>query len=373
MKRTDVYIYYSAATDVTGKNIQNALGINGGKELPPKTAKMVIGWGAKTDKDIDLGKVEVLNHPNSIKNNRNKLNALTCMQEGKVSVAPFVAADKAIGSIETTTGTISLPVIGRTKFHQGGKGFWACPTKTHVAAAIEDGAQYFQNMIEIDTEFRVHVVNNEIVYAVKKVKRTKEEFEAAFIEDEMNRQKKLAEINKDKIDEDTMMLFLRRQAKNASAGGANMMVRSNKMGWKFSKIKTVPDAVSAEVYKAVKALGLNFGAVDCCTDSSGKVYVIEVNTGPGLETSTFDAYIKAFEKIIDAKPVEEVKPVKAVEPEPVKTTQKKVADTFKLIGSEADVLSEQLLRLQKELVGCNDPNELAALKRLGAKIIFGGE
>jgi len=46
--------------------------------------------------------------------------------------------------------------------------------------------------------------------------------------------------------------------------------------------------------KALKAIGLDFGAVDCCTDANGKPWVIEVNSGPGLEETTFDAWVEAF-------------------------------------------------------------------------------
>jgi len=385
MNKKDVYIYYSSATDVTGKKLQEALEISGGKDAPPKTAQMVIGWGTKTDKNIELNNVVVLNHPNSIKNNRNKVNALASMHDGGVSVAPFVMADLVIASLDDTTSSITLPLIGRTKFHQGGKGFWMCPTKSHVTAAIGDGAQYFQNMLEIATEFRVHVVADTVIYAVKKVKRTKEEFETAFIEDEMARQKKIAETNNDKLDEETMKIFLRRQAKNASAGGANMMVRSNKMGWKFSRLKTVDPKIEDVAVKAVKALGLSFGAVDCCFDSQGVPYVIEVNTGPGLEASTFDEYVTMFKKIIDdtikaSKTAAEEKVKKIiiekttpVEEVIIKPIKKKIDTAATTIASEASVISGQLSRLQKELEVCNDPTELAALKRLCSKIIFGGE
>jgi len=354
MNKENVYIWYSSATDVTGKKLQEALGIKGGNAVPPATTEVVIGWGTKHGSPINFTpNTKMLNHPNSIRENRNKFEALKQLQAKEVSVAKFMDADDTTATL--INNTIPLPVIGRTKYHQGGKGFWMCPTATHVRTAIEDGAQYFQALIEIKDEYRIHVFNDDVIYAVKKVKRTPEEFEEAFIEDEMARQKKLAEKNNNPFDEATALLMLKRQAKNATAGGANMMIRSNKLGWKFSKVNTVPTEISTEAIKAVKALCLNFGAVDCCVDDKGKVFIIEVNTGPGLEGTTFDNYVEAFNKFFEAtvKKVEATKTVKSD------------------IGAEAQLLSEQLKRLQLALNSCNNKDELSAIKKLGSSVLFG--
>ena len=52
--------------------------------------------------------------------------------------------------------------------------------------------------------------------------------------------------------------------------------------------------------KAVRALGLDFGAVDLILADDTKSYVLEVNTGPALETaSNLDLYIQAFKRVIN--------------------------------------------------------------------------
>lgn len=354
MNKDNVYIWYSSATDITGKKLQEVLKINGGNKAPTTIPEVLIGWGTKHDTLINFSEAtKILNHPNAIKINRNKLEALTSMRNKEVSIADFTSSEDVLTQLENNT--IQLPLIGRTKYHQGGKGFWMCPTNTHVRTAIEDGAQYFQKMIEIKNEYRIHIFNDDVIYAVKKIKRTPEEFEEAFIEDEMARQKKLAEKNNNQFDETTALLMLRRQAKNATAGGANMMIRSNKLGWKFSKINTVPTEICTEAIKAVKALKLNFGAVDCCTDDTGKVFIIEVNTGPGLEGTTFDNYVEAFNKFFNT-------PEKKVE----------IIETIKnSVGVEAQFLSDQLKRLQAALNNCTNKNELIAIKKLGSSVLFG--
>jgi glutathione synthase/RimK-type ligase-like ATP-grasp enzyme len=297
----NVYIYHSPATDITGTNLAEALGCKHGSKKPVlKNTCMVIGWGAKTKDNCSLGKLPVLNHPDKIRDNRHKFRSMEIMAGAGVNIAPFIKAADA-GNIGAANCPVSLPVVGRRNYHQGGKGFWMCPTMAQVQAAIgeEKGAQYFQKFLEIKDEFRLHVMNGEMIYGVKKVQRTVKEFEEAYVRQEMERQESLAKKNNDKLDKKTMETMLRRQAKKIAADGANQMLRSNKLGWKFSRVQKVNKGLIDEAVKALAALGLDFGAVDCVTDIHGKHYILEVNTGPGLQGSPFDAYTAAFKAIIE--------------------------------------------------------------------------
>ncbi|MCK4454390.1 hypothetical protein KAU51_03605 [Candidatus Parcubacteria bacterium] len=313
-KKKDVYIWYSGATDVTGMKLAEALGIKHGKKVPSLLKHdLIIGWGTKTSEEVSLGKLQTLNHPNQILANRNKIEALKLMDKANVNIANFVEASKVATTIKANpngvnTGKhedVKLPLIGRTKYHQGGKGFWMCPTMTHVKSAIDEGAQYFQNMIEIKDEYRLHVFNGDVIYAVKKSKRSKEEYQKACVRHELDNQKNLAKKNNNPFDESTAKLILERMAKKKVANGADMIIRSNRLGWKFSHIKTVNDNLKNEAVKALKALKLDFGAVDCCIDVNGKPYIIEVNTGPGLEETPFNAYVTAFKKIFTGEQIHE--------------------------------------------------------------------
>jgi hypothetical protein len=67
----------------------------------------------------------------------------------------------------------------------------------------------------------------------------------------------------------------------------NDAIRNLANGWVFCNIKnsewcTLPEGLSALGVKAVQALGLDFGAADIIQDKHGKLYVLEVNTAPGL-------------------------------------------------------------------------------------------
>lgn len=292
----NAYIWYSGATNVTGEKLAEALGMKHGRKKPVQArTSLVLGWGAKTKESVALGTLPTLNHPDKIRVNRNKLGALELMKKAKVNVAPF-CTDMSTAAMKKAG--VSLPAIGRTKYHQGGKGFWNCPTMSHVTEAQGAGASYFQNLIEIKDEFRLHIVGDKCIYAVKKAKRTVEEMEAAYIKHEMDRQMALSEKNDDKLDKKTMEVFLKRQAKKFAQDGANMLIRSNRLGWKFVRVKAPDKSMVTEAVKACKAIGLDFGAVDSCIDVSGKPWIIEVNTGPGLEETPFDAWVEALRKMI---------------------------------------------------------------------------
>jgi hypothetical protein len=359
----NVYIWYSGATNVTGEKLVEALGCKGGRKKPTaRQACMIVGWGAKTRESVSLGKLPVMNHPDKIRDNRNKFKALQAMQKAGVNVAPFTNDAGAVG--QGGQGLVYLPVIGRRNYHQGGKGFWTCPTMSHVQAAVGEGAQYFQNLIEIQDEYRLHTFNGKIIYAVKKVKRSIPEMEAAYIEDEMARQKNIAETQGETFNEEAVLPFLRRQAKKFCQDGANMLIRSNRLGWKFSRVTKYSKDLETQAAKALEAIGLNFGAVDACIDTNGKVWIIEVNTGPGLEATSFDTWVAKFKEEIDMvlnpKPAAKkaTKTEKAVEPGLVLNT----------VARSAKSGLQEKMKLMQEMVEAADDEEAAVLDKVFGKM-----
>jgi len=365
-KKDSVYIYYSPATDITGKKLAEALNAEHGSSLPTKKFDFVIGWGAKTKDPVSLGAAKALNHPDAIATNRNKFTALKLMKDGGVSVAPFIDAVQ-VTQIGKAGCDVKLPVIGRSKYHQGGKGFWSCPTMTQVSAAIEEGAQYLQNLIEIKDEYRLHTFGDKVIHAVKKVKRTAEETEEAFIRQEIEKQRGIAAKKGTAFDEATALAIITQQAKMFAQNGANMLVRSNRLGWKFAKMKTCPEALAAEAIKALKAIGLTFGAVDCCVDAAGKPYIIEVNSGPGLEETTFDVWVDAFKKQIAA-----LNPKAAVQ-QPEKVTKATAGAptagmTAAVSASARKASLIEKAKLMQEMLTVADDNEVSAIDSVFKKM-----
>jgi hypothetical protein len=74
------------------------------------------------------------------------------------------------------------------------------------------------------------------------------------------------------------------------------IVRSNKRGWKFSNINinSLPAALKNAAIKAVEVSGLDFGAVDCAMSADSLPFIIEINSGPGLQGTALQKYTEAF-------------------------------------------------------------------------------
>ena len=89
---------------------------------------------------------------------------------------------------------------------------------------------------------------------------------------------------------------------------AHPWIRSYDGGWRinYDDFQSTKD-LRELAHKAVKALKLNFGAVDIGERADGTRLVLEVNKAPGLEGGTLEAYKRAIEKWLEVEPVVEVK------------------------------------------------------------------
>lgn len=304
MKDPKIYVVYSKATDETGPILAEALNAAHGYELPNKSCDVIIFWGAKVSENIALNNNTVIfNHPSAIKTNRNKLLALELLKRAEtINIAPFAAAEKIRNDLNRNTLSIRLPCIGRFVYHQGGTGFFLCLTKTHLKDALNkmnvvfNRKGYFQEFIDSVREYRIHVFKDKVLAATVKIER--ENLQNAFIEYNINKAETAAKKLNMNIDKATLEFVLKEQAKNIKV--ADPIVRSNTRGYKFvhEKITNVPDDMLVQSIEAVKVLGLDFGAVDCVIDSNNKSWVLEVNSGPGLEGKTLEIYINAFKQAI---------------------------------------------------------------------------
>jgi glutathione synthase/RimK-type ligase-like ATP-grasp enzyme len=365
-----VYIYYSGATDKTGQALAEALEIEGGRNKPKTAQSIVIGWGAKTKDKVNLGKAKVINHPDAIKVNRNKLTALQLMEKAKVNVAPFAPAENAIAELGKKGSTLGLPLIGRTNYHQGGANFFTCLTQTHVKETINllnkklGKKGYFQNYIDVDSEFRLHVVNGEVIYAQRKVAR--DNLKEAHVNDQLDKIKRMAEKKGKKVDEETLKFAMEYQG--GKIAGPDLVIKSNTRGYKFSNVKleNVNKGLAGEAIKAVAALGLDFGAVDCVLDTDGKAWIIEVNTGPGLEGTAFKNYVGAFSKMINdilAPPKKEA---------PKTSTAKKTTAKAPAVAPKPSKVDPEKLRMLADMLENASEEERDAVASVASRMFGNG-
>lgn len=137
------------------------------------------------------------------------------------------------------------PVVGRPDTHTRGRGFWLCRSALDVSRALagtrkKKAATHFMDYIDADHEYRVHIFKG------KSIRISEKKFDA---EHGYTTIKPTGEIK-----------HVRKAAK-----------------------------------KAVKALGLDFGAVDIlATDSAA--WVLEVNAAPGLGGTMPKLYADAFKE-----------------------------------------------------------------------------
>jgi len=77
-------------------------------------------------------------------------------------------------------------------------------------------------------------------------------------------------------------------------------IRSQQCGWVFARNNIdVPDDAISFAIQAVKALNLTFGAVDVILGVDNSLYVLEVNTAPGMcSPTTILNYARSFHKLI---------------------------------------------------------------------------
>jgi len=208
----------------------------------------IINWGNTTRLVTSITKV--YNPASSVKVAVNKLKTFEALKD-KVAIPDFTTDyDQALEWIED--GEV---VVCRTLLEShSGKGIVIAETAEQLPTNCKLFVKYFKK----SSEFRVHVFNGKVIDFVKKKKRN-------GIED----------------------------------ANYNKYIRSYNNGWVFCRDGvTIPDNVKTLCIEAVRALNLDFGAVDVCMKSNGKAAILEVNTSPALEGTTLTKYKEAFEGVM---------------------------------------------------------------------------
>lgn len=214
----------------------------------------IINWGNSVMQQFKqskrfTGRLTVLNHPDCVLDAINKVVALKCLGENGVSIPQYALTKAEANAFLNDNGI----VVCRTRINaKGGAGIVLARTQEELV-----DAPLYTKHIRHKHEYRVHVVGNRVIDFAQKKKRVGTE--------------------------------------------PDVLVRSHG-DWIFARDGVeLPDDCATQACNAVRALGLDFGAVDIgFRVKEGKAFVFEVNTAPGFEigSSTQASYVKAFQELI---------------------------------------------------------------------------
>ncbi len=245
-----VIIPYSMASK-SAKALQEALGcwrVHKRNSANIPSDYNVINWGAG-------GNFSGLNKPANVSLAVNKISTLKIISENGAVRTPAWTTNKEWAKAWVTQGDTVL-CRTRTNGHSG--------QGIVIAKRVVDlvDAPLYTKYIHKDKEFRIHVFDGKVIDQRQKVPSTD----------------------------------------GRPVGDGYICTHNNGYVFKFAE---APSDAHTQAINAVKALGLDFGAVDVVVEAvrgtggigiSYKAYVLEVNTAPGLTGTTIQRYADAIKK-----------------------------------------------------------------------------
>lgn len=227
----------------------------------PRSEDFIIGWGSSIIPvffervgrlNASGGNIKFLNPPDKVRNASNKIKTFRILQESGVAIPEYT---NDIQVVRNWTGSV---VYGRAKL-TGHSGEGIDIFRPELYEIDIPNYPLYTKAIENHGEYRVHVVNGEVIAYTKK-----------------------------------------KRPRGSIATDEQLQIRNLDNGWIFSGLNLRRlERIEELAISAVSALELDFGAVDIIKDENGDVYVLEVNTSPGLSPSTLGAYVNAFRNLIE--------------------------------------------------------------------------
>jgi glutathione synthase/RimK-type ligase-like ATP-grasp enzyme len=213
---------------------------------PSREFKAAINWGNSVHHY--LGNTRIINNVQGVSTAGNKLMTFTILDgvEG-VTIPEFTN----VHNTACEWSEAGIVVVCRTKLRgHSGDGIVLVPANGDIVPA-----PLYVKYVKKAKEFRVHVAFDEVIDVQEKRKRSGFE-------------------------------------------GADYQVRNHQTGWVYCREDIIePEGIRDMAIRTVRALGLDFGAVDIIFNSKqNQCYVLEVNTAPGLEGETINKYTDAFIK-----------------------------------------------------------------------------
>ena len=209
----------------------------------PRQYRTVINWGNTQGLSYNPSRVTVLNKPEAVRLAVNKTSTFESLSAAGVRHPAYCT------SLPETWGGIWL--ARTTVTASGGEGI----VVLREGDTIVEAPLYTKYIPKVH-EYRLHVFGDSVFFAQQK-----------------------------------------RRERDAEQARDARLIRNRHNGWVYAISEVHPsDDCKAQAVAAVRALGLDFGAVDLIVGrDDGLAYVLEVNTAPGIVgTSTEEAYRETF-------------------------------------------------------------------------------
>ena len=298
-----IRIYRSKTTTPTARTLANCLkdtACSNTKLLKTnnsvwkgKEKDLVINWGCSKPYTTEA---VILNKPEAIKNSIYKLRTFKLLEEQGLNTPSVVTTSNKEEVVkflvEETLKGVKVFLLRSTETGHSGKGIYVLDNVdsllidwlnsegnnqtdsddyskftaffTYLVAYYHpfDEAKFITSYFKGVDEYRVHVMLGQVIFLQRKALRTDEN-----------------------------------RPENPS-----FIVRNHDNGFIFQHNNIeVPELVQNASVKAVKALGLDFGAVDIKYNQNDNTYcILEINSAPGLTGTTLEVYTEAFTNIYKA-------------------------------------------------------------------------
>lgn len=214
-----------------------------GSRYVRREGDLIINWGAS---DCPFNGRGVANQPAAIDPASNKLKCFEAMKVAGVNIPKFWTNKKDIPAD-------AYPIMCRTKLQShSGEGIVVAERPDQVV-----NAPLYTQYIKAENEYRVHVLRAP--------------------------------------GKETSIIAVQRKAKRHNAERADFKIRNLANGFVYVMEDNPPADVVKQAKAALEASDLAFGAVDI--KGAKKAYVLEINTAPGLEDRTAQAYAAKFREI----------------------------------------------------------------------------
>lgn len=305
-----IRIKYTKKTSPTSKLIRDTLN----ETIPTKRLRLdnstwtgkkndlLINWGSSAPIASNTQAL-VLNKPQAVSLAANKIHTFNKLEDAGVPTVPYVV----LSSEQLLDERISLIASHmETSFE---KGYDTFMFRTTVTGMGGEGIHVEGNFLERITDFYdddwdITLYYDDIYPYLQSLATEHPEYRQLFLDTKLITSYFAA---RDEFRIHVMMneiIFSQRKALRTDEQrplNPSFMIRNHANGFIFQSSNiNVPESVKTASINAVKALGLDFGAVDIrYNPTTEKCAVLEVNTAPAITGKTFDAYTSSFKSIYD--------------------------------------------------------------------------